>query len=401
MLTPEQIEGFRISASRLTDPVNDYLIRDIARRVRDAGKLTSTAAYEAWRAEQLGTGRKKLEEELARLLSITRQQARTLLRTAARYGYDTTLKTHRGHQIPFDDNVPVQQIISAAVSLAGDELKNLTQTKAIGMVDAYGKLVPLHEAYRNCTDFAFQQVFTGAADYNTAIRHACAGIVKHGIQVTYESGIHTTIEAAVRRNIMGGLGLMTEQIEQSNHDQMGADGWEVSAHANSAPDHEPIQGRQYSDAEYEQLNNSLVRRIGTLNCGHVAFPIILGVNSPQYTPAELEKFRTDNEKGVTVDGRHYTMYEATQMQRKLERSMRTQKRRVLLSTPDEVEDASIKLERLNQEYRRFSKAAGLRTEDERLHVSGFGWKDGKRASDIAEQHYQKWSRHMEIGRAHV
>ena len=51
MLTPEQIEGFRLAAGRLIDPINTYLLKDIARRIQDAGKLTSTAAYEAWRAE--------------------------------------------------------------------------------------------------------------------------------------------------------------------------------------------------------------------------------------------------------------------------------------------------------------------------------------------------------------
>lgn len=371
MLTPEQIEGFRISASRLTDPVNDYLIRDIARRVHDAGKLTSTAAYEAWRAEQLGTGRKKLEEELARLLSITRQQARTLLRTAARYGYDTTLKTHRGHQIPFDDNIQLQQLISAAVTLAGDELKNLTQTRAILMADPYGHYQPLPKAYQACTDFAFQQVFTGAADYNTAIRQACRGIAQHGVSVAYASGVHTSLEAAVRRNMMGGLGLMTEQIEQQNHDDLGCNGWEISAHANSAPDHEPIQGKQYSDADYEALNGSLVRRIGTLNCGHVAFPIIMGVSSPQYTPEELDKLRKDNADGVTVDGEHYTGYQATQRQRAMERAIRRQKRRITMAAPDDEEAARAKLELMNQKYKAFSKAAKLRTEDERLFVSGF------------------------------
>lgn len=87
----------------------------------------------------------------------------------------------------------------------------------------------------------------------------------------------------MRRNIMGGLGLMQEKISAEDHDKMGADGWEISAHAASAPDHEPIQGKQYSDAEYQKLNDSLVRRIGTLNCGHAAFPIILGVSKP-YMP---------------------------------------------------------------------------------------------------------------------
>ena len=88
MLTPEQIEGFRIAAGRLMDPIHDFLLRDIARRIQDAGNLTSTAAYDAWRAEWLGKGRRDLEKELAELLGVSRQNARKLLRTAGKYGYD-------------------------------------------------------------------------------------------------------------------------------------------------------------------------------------------------------------------------------------------------------------------------------------------------------------------------
>lgn len=170
MLTPEQIEGFRLAAGRLIDPINTYLLKDIARRIQDAGKLTSTAAYEAWRAEWLGKDRKELERDLAQLLGVTRGEARKLLRTAARYGYDTTLSRYPGHLIPFDANPAIQQIVSAAVTLAGDELKNITQTKAIMLMDPYGQYQTLPKAYMACTDYAFQQVFTGAVDYNTAIR---------------------------------------------------------------------------------------------------------------------------------------------------------------------------------------------------------------------------------------
>lgn len=379
MLTPEQIEGFRLAAGRLIDPINTYLLKDIARRIQDAGKITSTAAYEAWRAEWLGKGRKELEQELAQLLGVTRREARKLLRSAARYGYDTTLSRYPGHLIPFDANPAIQQIVSAATTLASDELKNITQTKALMLMDPYGQYQTLPKAYMACTDYAFQQVFTGAADYNTAIRRACSGIVKHGVSVAYASGVHTGLEAAIRRNIMGGLGLMTEQISRQNHDDLGCNGWEISAHANSAPDHEPIQGRQYSDKAYDTLNNGLVRRIGTLNCGHVASPIILGVNSPQYSAEELEKFRQDNEAGVTFDGKHYTGYEATQMQRRLERAIRAQKRRVLLAGPEDAAPRKSRLVLLQQEYHRFSDGVGLRTEDERLEVSGFGPKQMKSA----------------------
>ena len=114
-----------------------------------------------------------------------------------------------------------------------------------------------------------------------------------------------------------------------------------------------------------------MRRIGTLNCGHVAFPIIMGVSSPQYTPEELDKFRKDNADGVEIDGEHYTGYQATQRQRAMERAIRRQKRRITMAAPDDEEAARAKLELMTQKYNQFSKAAKLRTEDERLFVSGF------------------------------
>ena len=191
---------------------------------------------------------------------------------------------------------------------------------------------------------------------------------------------------------MGGIGLMQEKISQQNHDDFGCDGWEISAHAASAPDHEPIQGRQYSDEAYEKLNNSLVRRIGTLNCGHAAFPIILGVDTPQYTPEELAKLRQDNENGIDYNGKHYTMYEATQHQRRLEASIRKQKRRILIAEATEdkegLQQNQIKYQVLNQEYKRFSKAAGLRLQHERMEMPGFGSKQAREAEKTAES-YEK------------
>lgn len=373
MLTPEQIAAYRDQAGKITDPINDYLLRDIARRIADAGQLTSTAAYEVWRMQQMGKSQREIKEHLKKLLNVSEKEIEKLLTQSAEVGYDFDIKRlPHANAVAFAENEVMQQIVAAAVALAQDDFTNITQT--LGMVDPYGKALPLQEVYRSCTDFAFEQVITGAADYNTALRRATKNLAEHGVQVIeYESGVRTSLEAAVRRNIMGGLGLMQEQISQSNHDELGADGWELSAHANSAPDHEPFQGKQYTDAEYEALNGSLVRRISTLNCGHVAFPIILGVNEPQYTPEQLRKFREDNEKGVIVGGKHYTGYEATQMQRKLERTIRKQKKRVLVdeATGDEEKLLTdrIKLQRLNQEYTRFSKAAGLRTEPERLHVA--------------------------------
>ena len=67
---------------------------------------------------------------------------------------------------------------------------------------------------------------------------------------------------------------MQEQISEQNHEDLGCDGWEISAHGGCAPDHEPIQGRQYSDEEYERINNSYRLLFSYLNFA------VAGVKTP-------------------------------------------------------------------------------------------------------------------------
>ncbi len=378
MLTPEQIESVRIQAEELTRPVVEFLLTDIARRIAEAGQLTSTAQYQIWRAQSLGLSQKEIQDRLKKLLNVSEKQIEALLTQSAKVGYRFDLsRLPTAESIPFEDSTVIQQIVSAAVEMAQADFSNITQT--LGMVDPYGNALPLQKAYQQCMDFAFEKVATGAEDMNSAVRKATKNLADMGIRVIdYESGVHRSIEAATRECVMGALGLMHEKISQHNHDDMGANGWEISAHAASAPDHEPIQGKQYSDAEYEELNNSLARRIGTLNCGHAAFPIILGVSKPQYTDAELAQFKQDNAKGIDYEGRHYSMYEATQQQRKLERTMRKQKNRILMDETngdkEKLQVDQIRLRRISEEYNRFSKAAGLRTQQHRAQVAGFGVK---------------------------
>lgn len=373
-LTSDQINVLRDSAYAIAQPITEFILKDVARRVAKAGKITDTAAYQIYRAQALGESRKAIKDMLRKQLGITHSEINRLFRDAAKKSYSFDTRGIPWAQ-PFEQNGSLQQIVSAAAALAKKDFTNLTQT--LGLTAPDGKPYPLQKAYQKCMDGAFEQVFTGASDYNTAIRQATHALADKGVRfIDYESGVSTSLEAAVRRNIMGGLGLMDEQIVQADHDMLGCNGWEISAHANSAPDHEDIQGRQYSDADFARLNASLARRIGTLNCGHTAFPIILGVHSPQYTPEQLRRFRDETARGVTYQGRHYTGYEATQKQRALETAIRNQKRRCLVQDAAGDEEklllSRVKLGRLREEYARFSNAAGLPMQNERAQVAGFG-----------------------------
>ena len=116
-------------------------------------------------------------------------------------------------------------------------------------------------------------------------------------------------------------------------------------------------------------------------------PILLGVSSPQYTEQELQDFKDENAKGSTYEGRHMTGYQATQYQNRIERAIRKQKRRILLSDKtgdkEQLLADQVRLTRLNQEYQKFNAAMGFKSRQERLEVVGWGRKQAAQASGAA------------------
>lgn len=373
MLTPEEIDGFRDWSAHLVDDVNNYIVNDIARRLIDAGEFTRAAEYLRYRGATLGIEYKKLMREVAKRLNKTPKEIEAKYTEAAKTLYERDADRLAVEHTLYEQNGTLQQIVRASTALAQDDFTNITQT--LGMVDKDGKEWPLRTFYRRTMDWVFNNVSTGAMDYNTAIQKACDSLYQKGVtSIGYESGVTTSLEAAVRRNMLGGLGLMVEQVSQYNHDEFGCDGWEISAHEACAADHEPIQGKQYTDAEYKELNGQLKRRIGTLNCVHYASGVRLGVDSPQYTPEELQAMKERNHKGITYKGKHYTMYKATQRQRALERRIRYWHRQKMaaeknkVNDPDRLEAAKIQLEKARRAYKEFSEAAGLRQQQARLYI---------------------------------
>lgn len=368
-MTQEQRDGLNDAALALTEPIIDELLKDISRRIRKAGAITDTAEYEIYRAQALGESRRAIAQAIARQTEINAEVIDALLD----YVVDASAR--------FEDDAYLQQLTEGYAEVmktrTAEQLQNLWATAPDG------KTVPLQDAYARALDFAFRQTATGALDLNTAIRRAVGPLARRGLRtIEQKNGRSVGIEYACRRYLMDQMGALDNAIQQQNHDRLGCDGWEISAHAACAPDHEPIQGRQYTDAEFEQLNASLQRPIGRLNCRHVKDPVLIGVDTPVYSEAELEKMAADNEKGVTYNGKHYTLYGAGQEQAAIENAIRRMQRQVLVdeeSGSDDLQKNQIRLRVQQSEYSRFCRATGRRTRTERLYTAGFGRSQASRA----------------------
>ena len=402
MLTPDQMSALQDALEKIAEPVTDFIVRDVVRRISEAGKMTRTAEYQLKQAIWLKKSKKDINTLLGKINASETIANTFSTALEAAVAQDDIAKA-------LEDDEDLQNILNAAVKLAQDDFTNITQT--LGLIDPFGNPRPLRDAYISCTDYAFKKVLTGAQSYQQAVYEAANNLIDKGVRVIdYESGVHTSVDAAVRRNVFGGMGLMVEQVETHIHEELGATGWELSAHEACALDHEPYQGRQYTNAEYEALNGTaenpgtLKRRIGTLNCKHVAFPVMIGIQKPIYSEEQLKKMEERNRKGITFEGKHYTMYEATQMQRSLERAIRKQRRKIAALEEMDGQDEKLKAARirytqLTQKYKEFSKAAGLRTQDARTLVKEFGPKQEKVAWNEAEDNYQEWAKSMGVNSA--
>ncbi len=364
MLTPKQIEILQNQSEALMDDVINYLYEDIIRCVKEAVQITNTVEYHIWLLKRFGLNNKNIIDGLNSRLDKTNENINKLIVDAAKTSYNGDIAKLGVKTIPFVENEPLQQLIAGIVKMADGDFANITKT--IGFIGLDGKYSPLTKFYRQTSDYAFKMVSTGAMDYNKAVYEATKTLLSQGVKsVNYESGMITSIDAAVKRNVMSSIGNLTNEISEMNHDELGATGWEISAHGACAEDHEFIQGRQFTDKEFKKLNESLTRPIGTLNCGHVAYPVFIGKTKPVYSEVELQEMKQHNKTGVVFQGKHYTEYEATQKQREIERKIRKEKRKLNgykeMDNKERAQEEKIKINRLYSFYNSFSKKCGLAT----------------------------------------
>lgn len=265
------------------------------------------------------------------------------------------------------------------------KLHNITRSAGF-LVDHGRTMLEPAKAYQWALDNAAMQVQSGAINYNQAIRSAVRQLAESGIRVAeYESGHKDQIDVAVRRAVMTGVNQLCDKYTEQAAEELETPYFEVSAHAGARDkpgrtpwaSHKDWQGKVYSVRDgdiypniYDVCGFGQVDGLEGANCRHRRHPWVEGVSERTYSDEQLEHI--DDGLNCEYDGRSYTAYEATQMQRRIERTIRKQKRLrngyKAAGLNDETRAANIKLRRLNAKYKEFSAAAGLPLQPERIKV---------------------------------
>lgn len=281
--------------------------------------------------------------------------------------------------MPFAQNKRLTDSVQTTSEALLRTFSNYSRTT--GFVDDKGVWQPMARFYREILDKAVRAVTGGEMDYNKAMRKSIAamadselsfGVNKDGsLVVSYPSGYSRRLDSSIQNAFAGAQQRLSMQQAAIAGQQIGADGYEVSWHAGARPSHVDFAGKQYSMRDYERI---AVPLLTDYNCYHRSWPIVLGVTVPAHTPEELRRLNAADARPREYAGKTYTAYEAQQVMRRMELSIRRQKSRAAAFSASGDEDAARVAKAAatvkTRQYRQFCKAVGLDEDPTRITLLG-------------------------------
>ncbi len=371
------------------EQLNIELLEEIGKQIKYIGTLTPSQAHKLAQIILYGENVNWIARRLSEVTNLNVREIYQIMKKTAIENQEFARQFYKAKGIdfiPYEKNVLLQNQVRAIATLTANRYKNIMNSTAYVLDD---KLVPIGKIYQEVVDKAILSVSQGKESYQTVMRKTMNELVEKGMRVRvdkngeptgtrvvdYKSGLSRRADTAIRMNTLEGIRTTSNELQKQFGEEFGADGIEISVHEHPAPDHADIQGKQFTNEEFEELNESLDRPIGTLNCYHYIFSIVLGVSKPEYTKEQLEEIKKDNDKGFEFEGKHYTLYEGTQLQRRIETKIRELKDKQIMSKAmgdiEQVGNCQRKITELTHKYRELSNISGLKTKMQRMTVSGY------------------------------
>lgn len=383
--SPALLDALPEELAELYRALEDTLLDEICSRLKLANQLNEVTVQDIRALRSHGIGLKDIEKAIRKTTGISETKLNKLL--------DDVVERNQKYYTELIDLAHIIQpetLVDAATvdairTQTLDTFHNLTASMGF-LVDAGRTMLPPAKAYQWALDNATMQIQSGAISYNQAIKTAVKQLADSGLKVVdYESGHRDHVDVAARRAVMTGVSQLCGKYTEQAAEYLETPYYEVSAHAGARDvpgrspwsSHKEWQGKVYSTRSgdiypniYKVCGLGAVDGLEGANCRHRRNVWVEGVSERTYTDEQLAHI--DDGLGCTFEGKTYTAYEATQEQRKVERTIRKLKREKTAynaaGLTDEEQAVNIKLRRLNAKYKAFSKAAGLPEQRERMKV---------------------------------
>ena len=402
MLTPEQVNTYAGLMAAPWEELNDRILRDMVRRIIKAGKITSTAEWQMFRAQALGASRDYLLRQMAAIAQEIGPQEAAIFARAMQQAYtkDVLDATAAGRTLtPLGDSEEAQQLLESGYRRTMNTLYNLTQTRAV--MGNQNMLETQQRQLAYYLDMAHMDATSGAFSSDDAARRALNALAAKGVgAITYPSGHVDNLDVVVLRATRTGVNQTAGEITRHNADELGCDLMELDAHVGARTgdggqdltNHSWWQGQIVSRSgrhgylSLSDIGYGDVRGFMGANCAHNWSMFWEGASVRSYTP---ERLAAINAATVSYNGEEILRYKATQMQRVQERKIRAEKRAFLVAKESGQKDAekaaAAKLAASRAKMKDFLSQTGLQQYQLRESVPGFGRSEAASAAAQARK----------------
>ena len=348
------------------DEVNDFYIEKIAKQILTIGEMNQSSINRVVIMAEMNANMAEISARLAKALKQSVQDLYKIYQQAMQEAYTDPRFARALTETPLSDAAKgrLRQYTRAVSLQTAGTMQNLSNTTASSA------------QYRQIVDKAVLAVSSGLDSYQTATRESIRQLGYNGMQVVYESGYHRRLDTAIRQNIIDGANQIAQHGSDIMGEELGFDAYEISAHARSAPDHEPVQGRVFLKEEFEKMQSGepfedvdgnhydgFRRPIGEWNCMHLAMSFSTEYSVRRYTDEQLKAWAEENAKGCEIDGKHMTTYQAVQLMRRIETQVRREKdaaNAARAAGDDQLrEDCQKRIDALSRKYTQVAKTAGI------------------------------------------
>ncbi len=415
MLSPDYFTNKEDRLLELYRQLENFILKDISRRLLSAGEMTATADRLIWKLQQMGESKAEIEKKLQELTGLTRQELRSLLQDAVLTSWEDDTVTLKQLGIELSnplENAAVIRVMDAEYKKSLGELSNLTRTT---MEQSQIDLI-------NMLDEADLRVASGVQSYSAAVCDILDRYAGQGIYVDYPSGTRRTLEAAVRCCVVTGMNQIAAQVTNQYIVEAKSEVVLISAHLGARvaqkgqppiADHSAWQGKVFRIRGSEDGYPNLLENTGydidpITGQGTVINPLGLhGYNcrhSHKPWDKRLRNPYVDENGNLKIDTEeNRKRYELQRKQRAMERSIRKTKRELIMKQQEidlvaetgvksilqgDYDRLAAKWQEQNKKYNDFCKANSLQPQYDRIKVADFG-KAQTKAANKAAVRYRK------------
>ena len=340
-----------------------------------------------------------MASEISRVVAEAKEQGNDIVADAGNMAFNADLSMWEQAGKSLSQPSGFHQLVDAMAVQTNGELKNLT--KSLGFKNI--GFTALENVYQHQLDLGLIKLTSGAYSWQQVVNDCVRELAQSGLRtIDYKSGRSMQLDTAVRNCIRTASGQLAGKVTMLNMDSTGERLVEVSQHWGARSDgscghsdHAYWQGKVYTTDRSGHRAES--RRLGYpirnledatgypsdplglcgYNCRHSFYVFFEGISEPnQWDPEPAP---------VTVNGRDYDYYHATQRQRQMERQIRATKREIEAQRAlgGDAKELQSKLRKQTADYKRFSSDVDIRPKTERLRVQ-------TGSSDLSKTKTMKW-----------